>query len=171
MSIPHISFIKFDVVTFQQRSQFILERLRTVMFRLRENVSFHMFELGLANGKRTITALPGEFLMLWKGFVNPFRRVRFDDANQLRHRHLFPQRNQKMHMVRHTADSDENAIHVSNNSTNLVVQSQSEFLGDHRVTVFCAENKMHVETHKRLRHETVTPLGFDGSVCRTVSRG
>jgi len=107
MSIPHVSFIEFDVGAFQQRAQFILERFFPVMLRPSANVAFHPFEIRLTNGKGSVTGLPAELLMPGKSLVNPFRRVRLDGANQVGDRRLFAQRNQEMDVVGYASFADE----------------------------------------------------------------
>ena len=57
---------------FEQRAEFILEANLAMMFFLPLDVFLHGLEVGLADGKRSLTGLPTELLVAWPVRLHPF---------------------------------------------------------------------------------------------------
>ena len=57
-SIPHILFIKRDLVTPQQLAEFILKRGLPMMFLLSGDICPHRLDLGKADGENAVAILP-----------------------------------------------------------------------------------------------------------------
>ena len=60
VSIPNISFLPFDLVFAQQRSQFVLKSHLPVIFLMAGNVFFDLFQIRLTDREVRITSLPFE---------------------------------------------------------------------------------------------------------------
>jgi hypothetical protein len=72
-SIPNISFINVDPMSLADCSELILERHAPVMFLLVGNVTFDVFDVGLAHGKDPIARLPLEMMERWSLPFESFR--------------------------------------------------------------------------------------------------
>src|SRR2546429_8045018 len=59
-SVPHIFLLPFDLVFFQQCTQFVLKTNIAMMWLLSGNILLHLFEIRLAHGKIRIASLPFE---------------------------------------------------------------------------------------------------------------
>ena len=62
-SIPHVAFIKFDLIGFEERAEFLLKGLDAVVLALVANVGPHFFDLRLAHRERPESSLPEEPLV------------------------------------------------------------------------------------------------------------
>ena len=57
-SIPHITLVILDLISCQEDPKLLLKRLNSMMVLLVFDVAPHSFDVGLADGKRTVTVLP-----------------------------------------------------------------------------------------------------------------
>src|SRR5258708_5451946 len=91
-SIPNVTLIKFDLVTFQERPKFLLKTLIPVMFRLIRNIRFHLVHPRLPDGKRSVAALPMKSRKFLSLGLDPFGSRAFDLHDDLRQRMILVQR-------------------------------------------------------------------------------
>jgi len=59
--IPHVPFVVFDLVSFQEGPEFLLEVEFPMMFFLSPDVLAYLIDIGLADRKRPVTGLPLKF--------------------------------------------------------------------------------------------------------------
>ena len=64
ISVPHITFIPFDLVFFEKLAVFLLESQLSMMLFLGGRVAYNLVTVARAHGESAITSLPTEFLVL-----------------------------------------------------------------------------------------------------------
>ncbi len=84
-SIPHVPLVELDLVSFEQRSQFVLKRPSAVMFFLPADVIDNVIDVGLAHRKRRVAGLPMETLKIGTLGFDPSRCARFQFLDDLGH--------------------------------------------------------------------------------------
>ena len=83
---PQISFVIFNVVSFQQHQKFLLKRHPTMVFLLSFDVRDGVVQLRYADAERTVFLLPRKQAMFWKSFMDPFGRATLDQLQRLGNR-------------------------------------------------------------------------------------
>lgn len=151
-SIPHISFIKRDVVAFEKCPVFILKRFLAVVFALVGDVLAHGFDIGSGNGEGSVSGLPcecGEFRAL--GF-DPFRGRFFNILDDLADRDGPSEIEKQVSVVFDGIDEDGSAVEVLQDGGHVGMQRAADGIGDDRIAVLGAEDEVDVQAGKGLGH-------------------
>jgi len=69
-SIPHMPFVKFNLVAFQEIPKLILQRNTAMMFLLPGDVIPHRLDLRKTDGENTVAILPREIMKVWAYFFS-----------------------------------------------------------------------------------------------------
>ncbi len=141
-SIPEILLIECDSMPLQQRDIFFLKRLLMVMRFLGSNVIRHGWNLRFANRKRAVSFLPTELSHLHFGFIRPFRRIRLDARQHLRHGYRWFEFRQYMDVVADSSNFQQYPAFTANDSTDVTVKLLLPIGCYERNATFCAEDKV-----------------------------
>ena len=74
-SIPHVAFVKLDLIGLEERAEFLLKSLHSVVLALVADVSPHFLDLRLAHRERPESSLPEEPLELRASATKPIVRA------------------------------------------------------------------------------------------------
>ncbi len=104
-SVPHVPFVKFDLVLSQQVAKLLLERPPPVVLGLIADVARHVLNLGLADRKRPVSRLPREGPVRRPRIVQPAQRTRFQGLDRAGNRILAADRYEQMNANRSSAQA------------------------------------------------------------------
>src|SRR5262249_34639846 len=102
--IPHIPFIKFHAMPFEQRPQFVLERHLAMALLLLLNVFLHRPNIRLADRERGVTGLPTELLIERPVRFHRFRTSLLHFLNELLQRIILRQCEERVNVVLHASN-------------------------------------------------------------------
>ena len=140
-SVPYVALVVRNVVPFQQRAEFILERQSPVVLLLASDVAADAGKLRGADGKGAVAPLPCEFSDRRTLRFHPKGRASFrflDDRSEIAGA---GQVKEEMNMVVHAADGDRLAIELHEDAAEIGVKFSAEIgLIKERTAVFRGEN-------------------------------
>jgi len=158
ISIPHIPFIKCDVVAFEEGAVFVLEGFFLMMFALVGDVLADGFHVGFGDGEGTVSGLPcegGEFRAL--GF-DPFGGGFFDVFDDLADGHGSRQIEEQVGVVFHGVDENGSTSEILQYRGHVGVEGGSHGVRDDGFAVFGAEDEMDVKAGEGLGHRLGRPF-------------
>src|SRR6266446_4695610 len=138
-SIPHISFVVFDAVFFEEHPELFLKRPPPVMLLLPVNVFAQGIQIRWPDGKTPIAALPCERTQRGRLCLEPFRRRRFQLLDQVGDRERARKANREMHVVS-AADAIRLASRIARDGREVRVKRAPRLGVADRAAIFCAED-------------------------------
>ena len=157
-SVPHISFIEFNFVSFEKSPEFVLKRNLFMMIALMADVISHLFNRGLAHRKGAVAALPIKIVESLIAFAQPIVGTFFQLPNDIADRVGACHHKQQMRVVRFGIDFNWLTSEPVENSSHVGVQSRSNFIRKISFPIFCGKNQMDVDFGERLRHVMILAL-------------
>src|SRR5207249_4006833 len=121
-------------------SQFIRERILTVVFFLLRDVAVDSISCGRTDSERCISFLPGK--TSFKILLNPISRILLQIPHQIGNAMCRAQTSQKVYVVRYATDDLRDAVHSSDNSTKVGMQSRTPLYMDKRSSRFCRKHNV-----------------------------
>lgn len=151
-SIPHISFIKFNFVSFQKRAELVLKRNPFVMLALVANVFANPFHSRLAHRKRAVTALPKKMRELRPACSQPIVGALFYLPDDITQRFRPGHYEQQMCVVRFGIDFDGRATESFERPAHVGVEVGANVIRQNALPIFRGENQVDVNSGEGLRH-------------------
>ncbi len=102
-------------------------------------------QMGIAHRERAVTDLSGESGQGGERLMNPVGGICFHDAQRLCDRDLLVERDEKMHVIRHTARCRQGAALGPENSADVLEEPRLDFLRDERSTILRGEDQVMME--------------------------
>ena len=136
----------------QERQILVLKRLLAVVFLLAGDVIAHRRYVGLRNGERAITGLPGERLEMRTLGFDPFRGRFLGFLDDLTQGDRAAELEEDMDVVLDGIDEDGGTAEIGEHLGHVAVQGVADRVGDQGFAAFGAEDQMNVEAREGLRH-------------------
>ena len=117
------------------------------------DVASDLFDLRLADGKRAVARLPVELAKARALRLDPFGRAFLDVFDQIGNRPLAGEREERMYVIFVAIDDERGRIVAFEDRRQIRVQFRFNLRRQPRLAVFGAEDQMHQDRRKGLRHE------------------
>src|SRR5208337_1664152 len=130
-----------------------------MMLGLPAEIGLDASHMGIAYRERAVTDLPGESGQARERLMNPAGGICFHDAQRLCDRDLLVERDEKMHVIRHTVRCPQGAALGPENAADVVEEPRLDVLRDERSTVLCGEDQVMMEASERLGHGAYSLTG------------
>jgi hypothetical protein len=149
--IEDVARIVLDLVSFEQRNEFVLEASAAMMLLLSTDVRNDGRQIGTTHAECAISALPRKSI---SAFIHPPRGVGFQFGNSVRGFHIRRDPQEHVDVIVGAADRVMVDAKIVCNPGEVIPHSLR--LSDEWLTVFCAEYDVKIVATKALCH--VSPL-------------
>ena len=160
--VPHVPFIELHMILLAKRAHLVLKTPLAVVRLLLVDVPDERAEIRRANGKHSVSALPGEVRNSL--LFHPHGRGRFDLRHDLRSHSGGSQSHRKMNMVSNPTHAKTFAVQFAGRSCEIRMKVAGDVIADERKTIFRAEDDVHQIEAQRLRHTQDYMSGLQPSV-------
>ena len=141
-SAPHVAWIVFNAVLLEKGDVLSLKVSCAMMLFLTRDVRQRSAHLCPSDGKRTIAFLPFKAFDL-AGLVHPGRGCTLDLSHCRSHWHRRRQREQKVNMVLHSADTKRLELVFTRDAAHISPQTRLDFRENRLAPLFGGKNTMY----------------------------
>jgi len=153
--IPHKLLIKPNPILRKHRPHFRLKITPPMMRTLRIDIPHQRPTVLQPNGERRVPTLPTKLGKLRTLGLDPLGRRDFQPLHDLRHRLRPRQEKRQVDMIGNAADPHTNVLRVPKYRSHVGMHFRTYAVVEKRLTVLCAEHKVHQYIGKGLGHGEV----------------